>query len=1113
MTCRCCSLNRFSCCIAHRCLALFVMFLFAMAASVTLSAQATEGTILGTVTDASGAKIVGATVRIASMETGSIRTTRTNEAGEYVVTNLSLGSYTATVEATGFKKALHPAVTITVKARIRVDMMLQIGEVTETVEVGSQAPLIKTDTAEVGGVVSREILKEVPIFGRNLFALAALVPGTTNGPSSSRQRDFSNSAVTVNGASAEANNFILDGISDNMEFSGAVGVTPAVDAVQEFAIQTSQYSAEFGRAGGGVINVAIKSGTNDVHGFAYDYFRNDKLDARAYDFTGTNPDKQPLRRNQFGAGVGLPVIKNRLFLFGNYEGTRFPSSSLATAIVPTALEKQGNFSQSGFNIFDPDKQHADPSNPGKYLRDQFPGNIIPTSRLDPIGLKLLSYFPDPNYTDPNPNVRNNYITQQRNQDDLDSFNVKTDFNVSPANTLMGRYSQQRGGRIREGWLPNQVLGANGALDASNAAFTYTKILSPSMVNEVRIGYNYLRFGNEMLNNESILGQFNIPGYNILPFADGMPTLNVRNITGPTISRPIASIPTPFLLVEHAWQYMDNLSWYVGNHALKIGGEYARVANNRFQGRNGGGTWGFTGNYTTAGVGQALETLRTGTPDLLLGLANSALTQYAFDAVRMRTQRLSFFAQDDWRITPQLTLNLGLRWEYFGPYHEEQNRFANFNPQTGIRVVPESTRSIIQNTLGLPGGDLPSGWEYGSLGKVIPQSNWRDFSPRFGFAYALSDRLVIRGGYGIFYGVSVGNFANNQGTEGNPFFYDFSLPSELDRPIIARDGFPAGGAAAPLAARTFSAYYGPLKFHSPYSQKWSFNVQVSPFRTTSVEIGYTGQRALHFWTLVPGNTPPPGPGTIQDRRPWPNIGFFYQYVPVNDSNYNGLEITVRQKEFYGIAIQSAFTFSKALGFSTGSDGASQVNDPYNLGYDYGPLPYDFRKRWVTSFIYRVPFWNDAPVLTRHLFSNWQASGLVTLQQGFPFSVGVSGQVMNNGAGSNRADVLKDPKLSNPTRERWFDTTAFGVPAIYQWGAQGKGILRTPGLAVVDFALQKSIPVPITEASRIAFRAEATNLFNRVQLGAPDATLGSPNFGVIRSLQAGPRNIQLVLRLDF
>lgn len=1085
-------------------------FLLLVLSVSLLYGQATEGTILGSLTDPTGATIPNAPVRVTNTLTGVARSTTTNGAGEYTVTNLPLGEYSVSAEAAGFKRAVHPPVPITVKARVRVDLRLEVGETSQSVEVTGATPLLKTDTAEVGGVVSRQILQDVPVFGRNFLALAALVPGTTNGPPASRQRDFSGASVNVGGASAEANNFIIDGISNNMEFSGAMGVVPAIDAIQEFAIQTSQYSAEFGRSGGGIVNLAIKSGSNDWHGFAYDYFRNDKLDARPFDFTFTNQPKQPLRRNQFGGGLGLPVIRNRVFLFGNYEGIRNPSANINSYIMSTAAERQGDFSTSAIVYADPATARPDPSN-ALGIRTPFPGNRVPSSRVDPMSARLLSFFPLPNFRDPNPNVRNNYLVSERNRENLNSFNLKSDGVINERNSVTGRISQQRGGRRRSFWMPEDRLGAKAGLDATNTGLTYTRVFSPLLVNEARAGYNYLRFGNEMLNNDNVMDEFKIPGWNTVSFARGFPAYSVRNYTATSIIRPIASVPTPFFLVEHSWQFMDNLSWQRGRHALKFGVEAGRIANNRFQGRNGGGSLNYDGTYSTPRVGAALEPLRTGMTDALLNQARGFSTNYQFDGVRIRSTRWSSFVQDDFRVNTKLTLNLGLRWEYFSPWKEEQDRLLNFDLRTGERLLAESTRPIVRDLIGIPNGNMPAGWRYTTNAEILPKPNRTNFSPRFGFAYNAGRNVVFRGGYGIFYAATVSNNFNNAGTDGSPFFFDFALASELDRSILPRNGFPAGGAAGAFAATTFSAYYGPLDRPDPYTQKWNFNIQWNPLRKTAIEAGYSGQRALRFSTLSYGNSPRPGPGAVQDRRPYPRVGSFLSYLPVNDSNYNGLEVTFKQQAVKGLSFQSAFTFSKSMAYTTGTDGGI-LNDPYNFRYDYGLANYDFRKRWVSAVSFKPSYgqnWN--PVL-RGIVAGWESSSLLTLQGGFPFTVGVSGPQLNNGAGSNRANLVGDWKLgAGANRDRWFNTAAFTAPPNFVWGAQGKNMLRTPGLAQLDFSFQKVIP--IKERKRITLRMEAQNFFNRVQLGAPASTLGAPNFGTIRSLQAGPRNIQLVGRFDF
>jgi len=1078
------------------------LLLLAAAGCAALFGQATEGSILGSITDASGGVVTSAKVSVTNVDTGVVRATTPAQTGEYVVSNLPPGRYSVTAEAPGFRRAIQPTVELTVKARVRVDLSLLVGDTAQTVEVQAAASLIRTDTSEVGAVVGRDQLADAPVFDRNFMTLAGLIAGTTEGPSSARQRDFSGSAVTVGGAAAEANNFIVDGVSNNMEFSGAMGVTPALDAIQEFAIQTSQYSAEFGRSGGGVVNVAIRSGTNQYHGFAYDYLRNDKLDAQAYDFTNTHPPKQPLRRNLFGAGIGMPVIKNRVFFFGNYEGLRSAITTNSINTVPTADEKQGNFSKSGFVI-------ADPTQVNGTARTPFPGNIIPADRIDPNGVALLKLLPLPNYNDIA--LPHAYYTNEHNTDRNDSFNAKGDANLNQRNLFTARITQQLTDRHRSSWVPGDVLGGKATLNATNSGVTYTRILNPRTVNEARAGYNYLRFGNEMLYTQQVLNPADLPGLNVLTFATGYPSVTIRNYTSAAVARPIASVPTPFYLVEHSWQYMDNVTFQLERHVLKIGGEYGRVHSNRFQGRNGGAVLTFNGNYTTPTVGQTLETARNGIPDLLLGLANSALTQYAFDAVRIHSNRASGFIQDDWRIRRNLTLNLGLRWDYYGPYREEQDRFANFDPTTGTRIVPESARKVVQNVLGIPHGDLPANWAYAPLDRVIPRRNLADFAPRVGFAWSPTRRIVVRGGAGLFYAATTANDFNNSGTEGNPFFFDLSLTGDNVNPVALRQGFPAGGVLSALAQPAFGAYYGPLDRHDPYTEKWSFTVQALPLANTAVEIGYMGQNGKAFPALVPGNQPVPGPGTVQTRRPYPNVGSYWQYVPVNNSHYESLQTTVRQRATRGLSLQAAFTWSKALGYSNGT--GTTLNDSYNLHYDWGTLGYDIPRKLVVSAIYSLPRFRSTPAPVRAVIGGWTLSTLLNIRDGYPYTVAVSGPTLNNGAGTNRANLVGDPNLpsSQRTYDRWLNTAAFTAPPNYVWGNQGKNMLRSPGYAQTDVSIQKRFP--LRDTVRFVIRADSQNVFNRVQLGTPISTFGANGFGAIRSLAGGPRNVQMAMRLEF
>ncbi|MFB3902499.1 MAG: carboxypeptidase regulatory-like domain-containing protein [Acidobacteriota bacterium] len=1074
---------------------------------VEVGAQATEGTILGTITDSSGGAVPGATISVTSVQTNAVRTTLTNDVGEFVVTNLPLGSYTVSAEMTGFKKAVHPPVEITVKARVRVNLQLEVGEMSQSVEVAATAPLIKTDTVEVSTVVRRDQLQELPVLSRNFLNLSILTPGTVriteqnrSGVVEGRPAEFSGDSVGVGSQLANQNNFIIDGISNNMEFSGAMGVVPAIDAIQEFSVQTSGYSAEFGKAGGGIINVAIRSGTNELHGFAYDYIRNDALNARPYDFTHTNVAKQPLRRNQFGGGLSGPIIKDKIFLFGNYEGVRQPSSSVGYFRVGTPAEKQGDFSQSGFNIYDPLTQHPDPNDPNRIIRDQFPGNKIPAERINPAMTQLLKYFPDPNFTDPNPSILKNYQKVLKNSDRLDSMNLKGDIRLKESDTVTIRYSEQWVDREREGFMPNDVIGGHGDLDGTNAGILETHIFSPALINEFRAGWNYLRFGNLVANEEIFTDNLGIPGVNVQP---SFPNINMRNLERSRPVRTIASIPSPFLLVQNSFQFMDNVSWQKDRHAIKFGGEVSWHRNDTWAPAPGGVEFNYDANITTPYVGAKREAIRTGMPDALLGLASEFTTYYTNDETRIRVRRMAGFIQDDWRTTSKLSLSLGVRYELLPYWGEDKDRLTNFDVTRQKILVPESTRSYLEQK-GLANGDLPTNFLYVPLEDVIPKTDYLNFGPRVGFAYSLlENKLVLRGGYGMYFAGYDANYNNN--TAGSPFTVRVRYYGTPSDGIPIEQGFPSGSYAAVLAAPYPEISQWIERDHPDhYTHKYNLNIQVSPLKNTAIDIGYNGSRAVAFPLGYRFNYPPPGPGDMQPRRPYPNFADGFALFHIGDSWYDALEITVKQRELHGLSLDSTFTWSKNLGY--------QSIDPYNLSYGYGLANYDYGKRWVTAFIYRVPTPADIPMIARQFLGGWQASGIVNLQGGFPFSV-YAGNEMNDDLDASRANLVGNPVLpgSQRTIDRWFDTDAFEDPPNYVWGNSGINILRAPGFAQVDFSLSKAFTV--TEGKRISVRMEASNLFNRVNLGRPSSTIGSSGFGTIRSLAGDPRNIQMALRFDF
>lgn len=1063
--------------------------------------QATSGSILGTVTDPSGAAVVGARVVVTSIGTGVSREASTDGRGQFIVTKLNLGTYRVSVSAKGFQTAVQSPITLQLKARVRVDFSLLVGNNETTVEVKSKPPVLQTDTPETGGQITSVDLHQLPLVSRNFLNLGTLVPGTSGSVPNDRRTAFNGAALTVSGSSSEANNIIIDGVSDNEEFTGAMSVVPPIDAIQEVKVQSSQYSAAFGSASGGVVNIAIKSGTNHFHGFADDYLQNNALNSRGFFDVG----KPPIRRNEFDAGLGGPIIKNKMFFFGDYQGLREVDSSQFLGIVPTTLERQGNFSQSGYTIYNPQTTHPNPSNPAELVRDPFPQDIIPSADINPITSALINAYPTPNFKQAG--IAENYLTTLRNTHNLNSYNIKVNDYVSQKDILVGRVSQQTGGLSSPGFMPNNLVGATGSQNGLNAGFSYTHIINSRTVNVARFGYNYSRYGNAIANHNNVLSQFNIPNLANNPVAAGFPLFSMHNVSYAGTVRPIATVPTPFVLTENTIQAMDNLSYIKGRNNFELGGDFFRLYDDRGQGLPGDAYLGFSGQYTSPMVG---TTLPSGIADALLGLANYYETQYVFGKIDLRSTRFGAFGQDYFRATNKLTVSIGLRWDVNGPWYERLNRVEDFNLQTGHHLIPSSTRSLVNKLLG--GAPLPPVFQFASTNQIYPHTNWGDFAPRLGFAYALTHSTVIRGGAGIFYGQNPANTYSNAGTD-PPFFVTLGIPGTLTTPLNVSQGFPAGGVLGALQSPSLGAYYSPVHAHTPYSEKWNVDVQWSPYSTAVLDVGYAGQHSLHNMFLSWENIPTPGPGSISSRSPFPDVGPVLGYLPINDSKYNALEISFRQSMRHDLSLYSAYTYGKCNDYAYGLDGGI-ISDPFNIRYDWGPCSFNADSRWVSDFVYRVPHIGKFSRPARFLLNNWTTSAIITAQSGLPFTVTLGQSILNiGGRDTNRPNVTGNPNLPGNQRSlsEWFNTSAFSVPAIYTFGNESKNSLIGPGLVNIDFGLQRTFP--LFESGRIVLGAQADNLFNHPNFGLPNANFSGSDFGQVRGTALGPRTIQMEMRFVF
>ncbi len=1079
-----------------------LLLLLALLFPVSLTAQATEGSILGVVVDSTGHALVGAHVVVTNTQTGLPRATVSNESGEYVVANLPVGIYRVSAEMAGFSTDVEANIELTIKARARVDFKMHPGTVNQSVEVTSEAPILKTDTTDVSTVITRKELEALPSLDRNLLSFQVLVPGTyRRWPNAGGDRigDFSGGeSMQVNGVDAGQNNFILDGISNNVALTGGMNSVPPMDAIQEFAIQTNGYSAEFGRAGGGIVNVALRSGTNQFHGYGYDYIQNDIFNARPYDFTGTSPDKPALRRNLFGAGGGGPIVRNRAFFFFSYEGLRQPQSVIEYQTVPTALERKGDFSQSGWTVYDPETTDSNGN------RTAFPGNVIPSGRIDPLMSHLANILPLPNYKDPNPTVLNNFLSFDRNNDIRDTYNVKNDITLTQKDTLTLRFSKQHSEKDRSGWVTGGWIGGEGLLDGYNSGLNETHVFTPNLLNEVRVGWNYINDGNSPLNDTPINELSEIPG----GFAkDGFPTVSFRNIGSTKAVRPLTTLPNPYVLWQNSLQFMDNVTWHMGRHTFKVGADTTRQHNSVGGGAPPGGMkFSIDGYATVASITTKRPTNLTGTAEGLLGYVSTLTTYNYADKTRLYQNAWSAFIQDEWHLTRKLNLSLGIRYEYSPNWQNMGDLTTNFDLATGRILVPDTTKAYVQNVVGLPDAILPANYQYVSPSDVYPHDNHKDFAPRVGLAYSITPTIVFRAEYGRFFAPSVLLGMNNMA--GAPFSYQLQVIGDQADPVKITNGFPTGGAAAELGSSDIAPVYYQNNYDTPVVEKFGANFQFLPMKQTVVEVGYEGNHAHGLDESYQLNFPTPAPGDINARRPYPNLAEGTATIYGGASYYNAFEVTVHQRAYHGLSVQSSLTVEHGYG-------QNGITNPYNYSYSYGRMATDYGKQWVTAVIYDLPQSRTLPLVARTFLGGWEASGIVQLRGGLPFSV-ASSQIMNDDLNASRANVSYangDP--NDPVGKRsinnWFNADAFSTPPDYTYGNSGINILRGPGFSQVDFSMQKTFSV--MEQYHLTLRAEAENLLNHANFGNPSSTLGASNFNTIRGLNGDPRLMQMVFRFAF
>jgi carboxypeptidase family protein/TonB-dependent receptor-like protein len=1040
-----------------------------------VAGQSYKASIRGAITDSSKLRIPNVTIDLLQTETGERRSTTSDEQGEFIISLLTPGPYRLEVQQNGFKKYVQN-LRLGVNQEMRLDISLKAGSIAEEMVVNAPRTPLRKDSAAVGTIIDNGQVTGLPLDGRNFLDLALLVPGASPSAPGSAGSVRGDVAFSVNGAREDSNNFLLDGVYNVDPKLNTVGVRPPLEAIREFEMQTSSYDASFGRNPGAQVNVVLNSGSNSFHGTAFEYFRNAALDARNFFALPDEPAPQ-YQRNQFGGSLSGPIVRNRTFFFGDYEGTRIREGITRVTNVPTLAERAGDFSAS---LFRP------PTNP--FTGQPFPGNKIPSFFISPIGSAIAALYPLPNRATP----FQNFVSSPTQRDNDDHFDIRLDHKIASNSQLAVRYSFADRDLFEPFAGPAfstvPGYGNDVARRGQNVMVGETHIFTAALVNEARFAYNRVA-GSVFQENAgtSINHQVGLPELSSNPRDFGLSFITISGFSklGQEFNNPQDSVTNTF-------QVLDNASYARGGHLLKFGMDFRAVQQNAFRDVQSRGFLTFSDQVPITGNALA---------DLLLGLP--ALTGGAVldNHQHLRTESYNFYVNDGFRIRPGLTLTAGLRYEYNSPPVDPNDRANLYDPVT---------HSLVQvGTGGVP----RSGYE----------ADKNNFAPRVGVAWTVdqSGKTVVRAGYGVYFDQP--SLAPSEGLYFNQPFFDFKLFFSLPGlPLTLNDPFPAFF-PVPIPGSGF-AFQRDLR--TPYLQHWSFGIQRQLGSSRVLEVGYVGSKGSKLITARDINQPRPSP-VSPNLRPDPRFDDITLEESSANSNYNSLQVRLEQRLDHGLSVLSSYTWSKSIDnassfFSSAGD-PNFPQDSFNTAAERGRSNFDVRHRFSLSYGYDLPFGRGRALLADRgwistILTGWQTFGIITLQTGRPFTPALLPEIDNSNTGrstlgfgaNDRPNIVGSPELSHRTPDQWFNTAAFAFPPFGTFGDSGRNILDGPGYESVNISLMKT--TTLKEGLGLQFRAEAFNLFNHPNFDLPDNFLGSPTFGKILSAQS-PRHIQFGLRLVF
>ena len=1069
---------------------------------IIAAAQTSTALIQGTVSDASGAPVVNARVTATLANTDTNYNTISNERGDYVLPNVRPGEYTISAEAASFKRSVRTNVVIEVNQRAHIDFALQVGEVKESVQVSADITNVDTFSAAINETVDQRRVVDLPLNGRQALQLQTLLPGVVpaaQGQAASFIAVNTNLTFSINGTRPSASLYTLDGALNMDMYNNTPAAFPNPDALQEFSIQTNNYTAVVGGTPGAAVNMVTKSGSNAYHGTLYEFFRNDHLNTRNFFAAG----KPPLRKNQVGGNFSGPAIHNKTFYFGAYETNRERRGITSSgAVVPTALERRGDFSQSRLSagpIKDPLTGQA------------FPGNIIPTDRLDPVAQKFASNFL------PLPNLSTNALTYNLSIPYIDDqFTGRLDHNFSDRNHLMLRYFFDDFRYTNNDALIDFNSAYNWA--THNAAISHQYTFSPTTTNTATLTFNrntFIRSPNKTGKAESwaALGCVSC----VVVHPDDVPTDWNISISGGVGIRS----STAFYSYMQNYQFIDSFNKNIGGHLLTVGGSMVSARRNGREYFNSSPVFSFDGTRTGSGNGYA---------DFFIGLPITVTQNTILQSWTSKLVPSLFFA-DDWKVSRKLTLNLGLRWEPYRPLHERNNRLTAFRPGQQSQKFPNAPKGLM--FAGDPG--VPD---------AIIDSEWIKFAPRFGLAFDPKGdgKTSIRAGYGIFYDTprlvpynsyptrqpfSVGTTLSNPYSLSDPYRGAQNIVSALLKFV---GGVPAGDTSYQFVTPITASDIDP-GFTNGYVQQWNFNVQREVVKDFVATSAYVGSKGTHlqipeeingapFVAGTCGSAACSTSGNVNQRRLYQPYAGILSLVSNGNSTYHAMQLGLKKRFGAGYSILASYTWSKFIDMiADDGHGATGVitTNPFNWNFDRAVSDNNYPQRFTTSFLWELPFYRGGKGPAAAFLGGWQLNGIFIAQSGGQFSVSAGTNRSLSGGAGDRADLIGsgpvdtygDQSRAQFTR-KYFDTSRFALPALGTFGTAGRNILRGPGYQNVDLSMFKSFRV--TERTSLAFRWEVFNLLNRPNFGNPSGNFSSGTFGQITSAK-DPRIMQVGLKLLF